>query len=146
MRMIINDNNELVMKECETFWEKALKLREPILVYVERGDIWSIIDANLKLNFVEIEVKGYWDTLEELERSFKRFRVREEPLVVFSNAVFLMPKFHWNKKLDGFPIFFATIENDEIIIKNVQELTDRELREGYDIERIYRNGGLEWDY
>lgn len=146
MKMIINENNELVVEEVESLWDKALRFCDSILVYTEEENM-GYIASNISTDYISIPSEGYCKTLELFEKVKNVLRKRAKPLVVFSNAIFLMPQFRWHEKLEGFPVFLATFNNGHFVLKNVQELTDKELRPGYDIERIYRNGGFElWDY
>lgn len=63
----------------------------------------------------------------------------------YSNVVFVtnMPQFLnreelWNKEHKKHFIWFYTMEGWKL----VRDLTDKELRAGHNIEKIYRNGGL----
>lgn len=70
---------------------------------------------------------------------FHQIKAAQQPTIIVTNAPYLLDNgVVWNKKYG--PLVWFQKDGDWVIM---QDLTKKELRAGHNIEKIYRNGGLD---
>lgn len=121
--------------------KKLIFLRNGIL-----GDNYFKVKDNLNLSshFIDIEFNsiGYNEVLNRLNNSTEfnlyDYIVTTYPSILSAHDEKSDPIW-WNKEKHKWEIYF--IENGKL--KNIQEYTDKELRQAHNIEKLYLTGGLD---
>lgn len=92
-------------------------------------------------NFIIIKAgDGYLRNMEIRDEVFGK-----EPVVVFSNDLyFLSNDFFWNDE-ENYPNIYMINPEDSHMVRNIQKMTEKELRRAHNLERMFRAGEFSFE-
>ena len=148
-QLLLTEDNKLVYKENPEY----------ILIFVEgvlnsldtsRGYIEYFLEG-LGLDPVDCEIcyvsndYGYKHAIKTVEYWKKDCLTTNETMVLVTNMTAFLYSGLYNTWNDKYKRFSTYIVDNNGILHWIHDLTDRELREGHNLESIYRNGGFDLD-
>lgn len=92
--------------------------------------------TNIKYHFPIDASNGYSNNLEDLQSLIKDFN--GDPIVLTNSLVALDHRYGWNTKENHTDIYFYVESKHDFV--RCDKLTDREIREGHNIMKMFMNG------
>lgn len=112
------------------------KITENMKIYFEDGKLPLSYNIPIDHCLIIDAVNGASQNITELDM----IKEKDPSATIYTNSILaLNNKYAWNKELDV-PEIYIRSEGTTGIFTRIDKLTDRELREGHDIAKMYING------
>lgn len=103
-------------------------------IYFEDG-LLNIINPPADTEYVVDSVYGVTNNIDLLDG----LKELNEPLIIYTNSIFAFDnKYAWNEELKVPEVYIRA--GEDRVFTRIDKLTNRELREGHNLAKMYING------